>query len=224
MAWPRDSRSAVPGPLPHLDLSDIFAPNCRVSRLLIVIALSYLLGCLVAGYYLGRLLDGSDIRRTGSGNAGARNVARAHGWLAAGVTLLVDAAKAAAAVLIGRALLPVEWGVWAALIAVIAGHVWPVQLGFRGGKGVASALGGFLAADVMAAALTSGVGLIVLLVTRRFTFSGLLAFAVAPLALLVLDRGWQAVVLATIGVAIVLLAHHPRADTRRRAAFAETVE
>lgn len=224
MAWPRDSRSAEPELLPHLDLSDIFAPNCRVLRLLGVIALSYFLGCIVAGYYVARLLDGSDIRRTGSGNAGARNVARAHGWRAAGFTLLVDAAKAAAVVLIGRALLSAEWGAWVALVAVIAGHVWPVQLGFRGGKGVASALGGLLTADATAAALALAVGLVVLLITRRFTFSGLLAFAFAPLSLLVLDRGWQAVVLATIGVAIVLLAHHPRADARRRAAFAESVQ
>jgi glycerol-3-phosphate acyltransferase PlsY len=120
--------------------------------------------------------------------------------------------------------LPVEWGVWVAFIAVIAGHVWPVQLGFRGGKGAASALGAFLTADVMAAGLTLGVGLIVLAVTRRFTLSGLVALSVAPLSLLVLDRGWQAVVLATIGVTIVLLAHHPRADARRRAAFPETVQ
>jgi acyl phosphate:glycerol-3-phosphate acyltransferase len=195
-----------------------------VFRLLAVIVLGYLLGCIVAGYYVARLRDGTDIRRTGSGNAGARNVARAHGRLAAGVTLLIDAAKAAAAVLIARALLPVEWGVWVALIAVIAGHVWPVQLGFRGGKGVASAVGGFLAADIVAAAVTLGLGLIVLLITRRFTFSGLLALAVAPLSLVVLGRSWQTVVLATFGVAIVLLAHHPRADARRRAAFAETVQ
>ena len=193
-------------------------------RLLAVIALSYLLGCIVAGYYVARLRDGSDIRRTGSGNAGARNVGRTHGWLAAAVTLLIDAAKGAAAVLIGRALYPVEWVVWVALVAVIAGHVWPVQLGFRGGKGVASALGAFLTADLTAAALTLGLGLLVLLITRRFTFSGLLALAVAPLSLLVLGRGWQAIVLATLAVAIVLLAHHPRADARRRAAFAGTVQ
>lgn len=224
MGWPRDWRCAVPGPVPHLDPRGIIAPNYRVFRLLAVIALSYLLGCIVAGYYVARLRDGSDIRRTGSGNAGARNVARAHGRLAAGVTLLFDAAKAAAAVLVGRALLLDEWAVWVALVAVIVGHVWPVQLGFRGGKGVASALGGFLTADIMAAALTLGLGLIVLLITRRFTFSGLLALAVAPLSLLILDRGWQVVVLATVGVAIVLLAHHPRADARRRAAFAETVQ
>jgi glycerol-3-phosphate acyltransferase PlsY len=224
LVWPRGSGSAELGPLPHLDPRVFLAPNCHVFRVLAVIALSYFLGCIVAGYYVARLRDGTDIRRTGSGNAGARNVARSHGWLAAAVTLLLDAAKAAAAVLIGRALMPVEWAVWVAIIAVVAGHVWPVQLGFRGGKGVAPALGGFLTADITAAALTLGVGLIVLAITRRFTLSGLLALALAPLSLVVLDRGWQVVVLATIAVAIVLLAHHPRADARRRAAFAGTVQ
>lgn len=191
-------------------------------RLVGVTVTSYLLGCVVAGYYVGRTLDGSDIRRVGSGNAGARNVARAHGRFAAGITLLLDAAKAAAAVFIARALVPLEWAGWLALVTVIVGHVWPVQLGFRGGKGVAPALGAFLTADILAATVTVAAGLLVFLITRRFTFSGLVAFAVAPLSLVALHRSWQAVVLATIGVAIVLLAHHPYADARRRAAFAET--
>lgn len=191
-------------------------------RILLVVASSYLLGCIVAGYYVGRMLDGSDVRRRGTGNAGARNVARTHGRVAAAVTLTVDAAKGAAAVLLARQILAVEWIGALALVAVVAGHVWPVQLGFRGGKGVASAIGGFLTADPMAAIVTIGVGLGVFLVTRRFSRSGLVAIGFAPVSLVLLQRDWLSVAFVTLAVMIVLLAHHPRADARRRAAFAET--
>lgn len=191
-------------------------------RPLLVVVSSYALGCLVAAYYVARRLDGSDIRRLGSGNAGATNVGRSHGRAAAAVALLCDAAKAVAAVALARYLLPTEWSGSLAIAAVIAGHVWPFQLDFRGGKGVASALGGFVTADPIASLMTLAVGLVVVAITRRYTFSGLLALAIAPLSLVMLHRTWPTILFATLAVSIVFLAHHPRADARRRAAFAES--
>src|SRR5207244_1488095 len=94
-----------------------------------------------------RARRGGDVRLAGSGNAGTRNVARTHGWLAATATFLIDAAKAALAVLLARLLVRAEWASIAAVAAVIAGHIWPVQLAWRGGKGAAPAVGGMLAAD-----------------------------------------------------------------------------
>ncbi len=103
---------------------------------------SYLLGGLCAGYYLVRLAARRDIRAAGSGSAGARNVGRllgAPGFLG---TLLLDAAKGAVAVLAAAHFVAGAWPPALALLAVVAGHIWPLQLGLRGGKGVATAIGG----------------------------------------------------------------------------------
>ncbi len=118
-------------------------------------AIAYLLGSIPFGYILVRAFRGQDVRQTGSGNIGATNVARAAPALGA-LTLLLDAAKGFAAVLAGLILgeitlrqtgLPTsvfEFGAIAALFAVL-GHVFPVWLKFRGGKGVATSLGVFVA-------------------------------------------------------------------------------
>jgi glycerol-3-phosphate acyltransferase PlsY len=189
-------------------------------RILAVLVSAYLLGCIVAGYYVVRALGGPDIRVLGSGNAGARNVARTRGRAAAAATLAVDMGKAALAVWLGRALLQDSWGGTLALLGVVVGHVWPVQLGFRGGKGAASAAGGFLAAHAAAALLAVGLGLVVLLAVRRFTAAGLAAVAAAPVALLALGRPWPDVALAALAAAVVLAAHHPSVAGARRAALA----
>jgi len=108
----------------------------------LAVGLSYLLGCLNTGYYYARLIHGTDIRLTGSGTAGARNAGRLFGKRVFALVFLGDAAKGAAATAAGLSLGP-ESGALCA-VAVVVGHVWPVQLGFRGGKGIASALGALL--------------------------------------------------------------------------------
>jgi glycerol-3-phosphate acyltransferase PlsY len=189
--------------------------------LVIVVVTSYALGCFVAAYYLARRLDGRDIRTLGSGNAGATNIGRSHGRAAAVTALVLDAAKAAAAVVLARQILPNDWSGMLAVVAVIAGHVWPMQLGFRGGKGVASAIGGFLTADPVASLFVIGIWLVVFATTRRWALSGLVAIGTAPLVFIALRRPWVSILFAALAVIIVFLAHHPRADARRRAAFAE---
>src|SRR5207249_2355824 len=106
-------------------------------------AIGYLLGSIPFGLVLTRLAGLGDIRRIGSGNIGATNVLRTGNKALAGLTLALDLAKGLAAVLIGA-----DWGGDAALVAggaVILGHMFPVWLGFRGGKAVATALGVLLA-------------------------------------------------------------------------------
>jgi glycerol-3-phosphate acyltransferase PlsY len=113
---------------------------------LIAAATSYLLGSIPFGYLLVRIFKGEDVRSTGSGNIGATNVARKSPGLGA-ATLLLDAAKGLAAVLLARALFSGPHQPFllttAAFFAVI-GHLFPVWLKFRGGKGVATSLGAFL--------------------------------------------------------------------------------
>lgn len=113
----------------------------------LVLVIAYLLGSIPFGYLIVKIGEGDDIREQGSGNIGAANVARNAGFLAGLLTLVLDAAKGYAAVLIAE-----RWShggnstrwMMAAAIAAVVGHMFPVWLGFRGGKGVATSLGVFL--------------------------------------------------------------------------------
>jgi acyl phosphate:glycerol-3-phosphate acyltransferase len=109
---------------------------------ILIIAGSYALGCIVGAYYIVRLRTGADVRTTGSGNAGARNVMRSGDRTSAVATFVWDLAKGSLAVWAAHVLAPQEWAAGLALLFVIVGHIWPVQLGFWGGKGVATLIGG----------------------------------------------------------------------------------
>lgn len=119
------------------------------SKALLVVA-AYLLGAVPFGLVLTRLLTGKDVRSVGSGNIGASNVARAAGKKVGVLTLVLDAAKASLPMLATRALLadegPAAAELWAVAVGLAAflGHLYPVWLRFKGGKGVASALGVFV--------------------------------------------------------------------------------
>lgn len=104
-----------------------------------VVLLAYLAGCLNAGYYYVRIFHCKDIRLLGTGTAGARNAGRLYGRRIFFLVFLVDFVKGAALTAIGRSI-GLEYAALCA-VAVVAGHIWPVQLKFQGGKGVASALG-----------------------------------------------------------------------------------
>src|ERR1035437_1663501 len=108
---------------------------------------AYGLGCFTAGYYLVRWRTGQDIRELGSGSVGARNVGRVLGWQGFLAAVLGDFGKGALAVWAARQFTTDDRLVTLALPAVVAGHLWPVQLRFRGGKGMAAALGALLIYD-----------------------------------------------------------------------------
>jgi len=114
---------------------------------LLLVAAGYLAGSIPFGYLAGRLLLDVDVRAVGSGNIGATNVARAGGRRLGIAVLLLDAAKAIVPILIARRVLGAgpegELGVVAVAVAAFAGHLFPVWLGFRGGKGVATGFGIF---------------------------------------------------------------------------------
>ena len=113
-------------------------------KALVAALLAYAIGCLVGAYYIVRLRSGTDVRASGSGNAGARNVFRSGDRVGAAITLLWDAAKGALAILVARAISPDDLSTAIAFVAVIVGHIWPAQLRFHGGKGVAPAVGAAL--------------------------------------------------------------------------------
>ena len=146
-----------------------------------VILLSYLLGCLCTGYYLTRLCTGKDIRDHSSKTAGARNVGRILGAKGFILTFSGDFLKGAVAVLLALALKVPDWAVIAAVVAVIVGHIYPLQLAFRGGKGVATYLGVTLGLSWVAALGFCAVWLAVAAIFRMSSLAGLTASALVPL-------------------------------------------
>ena len=175
--------------------------------LLFWISVSYALGCLNTAYYLLRLRTGADVRTLGSGNAGARNAGRVFGRLAFGLVLLLDVARGALAVGGAHQLGLGAFGAMAAALAVAAGHVWPIQLGFRGGKGAAVAAGALLVLDVGVALAAAGSFTLLLAWLRRLTPSGLLAIATVPAWALLLGRPPEIAGGLALIVAVVIGAH-----------------
>jgi acyl phosphate:glycerol-3-phosphate acyltransferase len=160
-----------------------------------VLAIAYLLGSIPFGYLLVRLVRKEDIRATGSGNIGATNVARSGSKGLGILTLALDLAKGFVAVLIARHFAPGSPGypsdlAVAAAVAAVLGHVFPVWLGFRGGKGVATALGVFLALTPMVALCALGVFVLIVLTTRLVSLASIVAAALLPVfaMLLLPDR------------------------------------
>jgi glycerol-3-phosphate acyltransferase PlsY len=137
----------------------------------IVVIIGYLIGSVPFGYLIVRGRGGGDIRQTGSGGTGATNVSRRAGKAAGVLTLLLDAAKGSAAVLMVRAVDGDNWLIAAAAIAALVGHIFPVWLGFRGGKGVATGVGIFLLLAPIAL-LFAGVVFVAIVALTRYVSLG----------------------------------------------------
>ena len=151
-------------------------------RLLLVVIIAYLLGSIPFGYLIVRSKGGGDIRQTGSGGTGATNVSRRAGKAAGVVTLLLDAMKGAAAVVVAQLLSGgSDWAVTAAAIAVIVGHMFPVWLGFRGGKGVATGVGVFIVLAPVALLCAGVVFFAIVFSTRYVSLGSIVAALLIPL-------------------------------------------
>ena len=201
--------------------------------LLLTVVVSYLLGSIPFGYLLVRIFRGEDVRLSGSGNIGATNVSRRSPALGI-LTLLLDALKGFAAVTIAILLspqvfpdvsLPTVLGhetllasmppisIHAAIAALIAvlGHMFPVWLNFRGGKGVATALGSFAVIAPEAVLIAAVIFIIIVLLFRYSSLGSITAAAALPLIALVLDdHGHSALTLWLISLTclIIIAKHH----------------
>jgi glycerol-3-phosphate acyltransferase PlsY len=154
-----------------------------------VLVAGYLLGSIPSGYLAGRWLAGLDIRREGSGSTGATNVLRVVGKGPALGVFLVDVLKGTAAVLLAKTVLdPFGVGVVLAGLAALAGHIWPVWLGWKGGKAVATGLGMLLGLTWPVGLACFGIFLAVLSVSRIVSLSSVVAALALPLLML----GWFA--------------------------------
>ena len=154
-------------------------------RPVLILIAAYILGSIPFGYLVVRARTGGDVRETGSGGTGATNVSRRAGKLAGVLTLVLDAVKGAAAVVLARSFLTedfgINWWVAAAVVLVIVGHCFPVWLGFRGGKGVATGVGAFLALSPVAVAIAGVAFLVVVVATRYVSLGSITAAALFPL-------------------------------------------
>ncbi len=168
---------------------------------------AYLLGCFATGYYLVRARTGRDIREIESGSTGARNVGRVLGKSGFALTVLGDFGKGALAVWSAR-----EWThnhhlAALAMLVVVAGHIWPAQLRFRGGKGVSTSLGALLMFDYRLALTFAALFLAGYALTRRSVLPGMFAFACLPPAGFWLDHDCLTTALLTVLAATILVAH-----------------
>jgi len=143
------------------------------------------LGSIPFGYLIVRGKEGADVRETGSGGTGATNVSRRAGKAAGIFTLVLDALKGAVAVEWARVVvgpsLTAEWIVAAAAIAVIVGHIFPVWLKFRGGKGVATGVGVFLVLAPIALLCAGVLFVAIVIFTRYVSLGSMVAAATIPL-------------------------------------------
>lgn len=156
--------------------------------LILVAALSYLLGSVPFGVVITRALGLGDLRKIGSGNIGATNVLRTGNKGAALATLLLDAGKGGIAVLIARAMVGEDAAQLAGLCSFL-GHLFPVWLGFRGGKGVATFLGTLLALAWPVGLAACATWAVTALISRISSLSALVAAASTAIWLVVFDRG-----------------------------------
>jgi glycerol-3-phosphate acyltransferase PlsY len=173
--------------------------------------LGYLLGSLPFGLLLTRAAGFGDIRRVGSGNIGATNVLRTGKRGLAAATLLLDGLKGAVAVLIALHFASRETALWAGFGAVV-GHLFPVWLGFRGGKGVATGLGVLIAAAWPVGLIAGAAWLATAFASRISSAGALAAFALAPVAAVALS--YRGAALLALAVAVLVFIRH-EANIRR---------
>ena len=173
--------------------------------LLITAVLAYLAGSVPFGLVITRLLGLGDLRQIGSGNIGATNVLRTGSKPAAAATLILDAAKGGIAVLIARAMVGQDAAQIAALAAFM-GHLYPVWLGFKGGKGVATFIGILLALVWPVGLMVCATWLLVAALSRISSLSALAAAALSP-GFLAFTGHSDAVLLAVLLAALVWVRH-----------------
>jgi glycerol-3-phosphate acyltransferase PlsY len=181
---------------------------------LLILTSAYLLGSIPFGYLLVRFFRKEDVRATGSGNIGATNVARAGGTTLGLLTLLLDALKGYLAVLVAMHFAPnTNHGpstlAIAAAVAAVFGHVFPVWLRFKGGKGIATALGVFIGLVPLVALASVGVFALIVATTRLVSLGSILAAVSIPfLALLLVPHRSTALLLGLSFISLLSIAKH----------------
>jgi glycerol-3-phosphate acyltransferase PlsY len=182
---------------------------------LLALPIAYLLGSIPFGYLIVKAARGADVRQTGSGGTGATNVSRRAGKLAGVATLLLDALKGAVAVFVAAKWTDqvqlhwttADWIVLGAGVLAIVGHIFPVWLKFRGGKGVATGAGVFFVIAPFAVLCAGVVFLAVVLITRYVSLGSIVAAATIPLFSWLSGLRAPEVTGAVVGALLIIFAH-----------------
>jgi acyl phosphate:glycerol-3-phosphate acyltransferase len=182
-----------------------------MTALLLTAAYSYLLGSIPFGYILVRLLRGQDVRQTGSGNIGATNVSRTSPALGA-LTLILDALKGLAAVAVTRIIFPGHNTLLgASALFAIVGHMFPVWLRFKGGKGVATGLGSFVLLTPKTILVMVAIFVVIFLAFRYVSLASILTVALFPLLAWILEPyrdAPQVLAFITAASLLIIAKHH----------------
>ncbi len=175
--------------------------------LALLVGAAYLIGSIPTGLLLGKAY-GIDVRKEGSGNIGATNLYRTVGRKVGVITLIGDCLKGLLPVLLVKSsALPAEFAAWVGL-AAFCGHVFSVFLKFKGGKGVATALGVFLALAPLAVAIAIALFACLMALWRYVSLGSISAAAAMPLAVYLLGGGKTVTIVTLLIAAIVILRHH----------------
>lgn len=188
----------------------------------LIIAASYFLGSIPFGYLLVLIFRGEDVRKSGSGNIGATNVSRKSPLLGI-LTLLLDAGKGCAAVLFAAHLKgPNSFAMSLAALFAVIGHLFPIWLKFRGGKGVATALGSFAIIAPKAVLIAALIFVVVVLAFRYVSLGSIVAVLAFPfLVRLFHEYGDEQIALVFMSLASVLIVVRHRQNIRRLLARTE---
>lgn len=186
---------------------------------LLLLAIGYLLGAFPSGYLAGRWVKGIDLRDCGSGSTGATNVLRNVGKGPALVVFLIDVGKGALAVLLAKSVGLSDWLQVLAGLAALAGHIWPVWLGWKGGKAVATGLGMFLGLAWPVGLACFGLFMAVISIFRIVSLSSVVAAIGLPV-LMALSRGSSAYVVVALVASLMVLWRH-RTNIKRLLAGTE---
>ncbi len=152
-------------------------------KIFVIIVLAYLFGNFPTSYFIGKFFADIDIRNHGSGNVGATNALRILGKKAGIIALLGDILKGVLAVLIGKIIGGEDGQIFAGLFVVV-GHNWPVFLGFKGGKGVATTIGVMIAINPYIVAGIVPIGIIIIAVTKYVSLASILGMIIFPIVML----------------------------------------
>lgn len=177
-------------------------------KILIIILVSYLIGCFSSAYFLGKVSKNIDIRSYGSGNAGATNALRVLGKKMGILTFVLDILKGIIAVFLGQIILGFNGGLLASIFVVL-GHNFPVFLGFKGGKGVATSLGVLLVLNWPTGLICLLIGVIFIVITRYVSLGSVMASITAPIVIvLTSDSIDKLLYLTTLLLALLSIFRH----------------
>ncbi|MDD4834073.1 MAG: glycerol-3-phosphate 1-O-acyltransferase PlsY [Lutispora sp.] len=175
-------------------------------KIIIISVLSYFLGNISVSFLIARYAGGIDIRKHGSGNAGATNVFRTLGAKAGLTAFIGDALKGVFAVLIGK-LIGEEDGQIAAGIFVVIGHNWPMLLGFKGGKGIATTIGVMIAINPYIVAAIVPIGLVIIFITKYVSLASITGMVIFPITMLLIKQPMKLVLFSFLLSAMALYKH-----------------